>query len=31
MAKWERKGAVYRRATRQKFAKIFGISEASFS
>jgi len=31
VAKWERKGAVYRRATRQKFAKIFGISEASFS
>jgi len=31
VAKWEREGAVYRRATRQKFAKIFGISEASFS
>ena len=31
VAKWEREGAVYRRATREKFAKIFGISEASFS
>ena len=31
VAKWEREGAVYRKATRQKFAKIFGISEASFS
>ena len=31
VAKWEREGAVYRRPTRQKLAKIFGISEASFS
>ncbi len=31
VAKWERKGAVYRKATRQKLAKAFGISEASFS
>ena len=31
VAKWEREGAVYRKATRQKLAKAFGISEASFS
>ena len=31
VAKWERDGAVYRKATRQKLAKIFGISETSFS
>ena len=31
VAKWEREGAVYRKATRQKFAKVFGISETSFS
>ena len=31
VAKWEREGAVYRKATRQKLAKVFGISEASFS
>ena len=31
VAKWEREGAVYRRPTRQKLAKVFGISEASFS
>lgn len=31
VAKWERKGAVYRKATRQKLAKVFGISETSFS
>jgi len=31
VSKWERKGAVYRKATRQKLAKVFGISEASFS
>ncbi|HUU39622.1 MAG TPA: helix-turn-helix transcriptional regulator [Desulfatiglandales bacterium] len=31
VAKWERAGAVYRKATRQKLAKAFGISEASFS
>jgi len=31
VAKWEREGAAYRKATRQKLAKVFGISEASFS
>ena len=31
VAKWERKGAVYRKATRQKLAKAFGIGETSFS
>ena len=31
VAKWEREGAVYRRATRQKLANVFGISETSFS
>ena len=31
VAKWERKGAVYHKATRQKLAKVFGISETSFS
>jgi DNA-binding transcriptional regulator YiaG len=31
VARWERRGAVYRRATRQKLAKAFGISETSFS
>ena len=31
VAKWEREGAVYRKATRQKLAKVFGISEAGFS
>ena len=31
VAKWEREGAAYRRATRQKLAKVFGISEISFS
>ena len=31
VAKWEREGAAYRKATRQKLAKIFGISEAGFS
>ena len=31
VAKWEREGAVYRRSTRQKLAKVFGISETSFS
>ena len=30
VAKWEREGASYRKKTRQKFAKIFGISEESF-
>ncbi len=31
VAKWEREGAVYRKTTRQKLAKIFGISEGTFS
>ena len=31
VAKWEREGAVYRKATRQKLAKVFGIDETSFS
>jgi ribosome-binding protein aMBF1 (putative translation factor) len=31
VARWEREGAVYRKATRQKLAKVFGISETSFS
>jgi DNA-binding XRE family transcriptional regulator len=31
VAKWEGEGAVYRRHTRQKLAKVFEISEASFS
>ncbi len=31
VSKWERKGAVYRKATRQKLAKVFGINETSFS
>jgi ribosome-binding protein aMBF1 (putative translation factor) len=30
VAKWERKGAVYRAATRKKLAKTFGIDEESF-
>ena len=30
VAKWEREGAVYRKATRQKLAKVFGISETTF-
>jgi ribosome-binding protein aMBF1 (putative translation factor) len=30
VAKWEREGAVYRRSTRQKLAKVFVISETSF-
>ena len=31
VAKWEREGAVYRKATRRKLAKVFEINEASFS
>ncbi len=31
VAKWEREGAVYRKQTRQKLAKVFEINEASFS
>jgi ribosome-binding protein aMBF1 (putative translation factor) len=30
VAKWEREGAVYRKKTREKLAKIFGIGEESF-
>lgn len=31
VAKWERQGAVYRKATREKLAKVFGIKDESFS
>ncbi len=31
VAKWERQGAVYRKSTREKLAKSFGINETSFS
>ena len=31
VARWEREGAIYRKATRQKLARVFGISETSFS
>lgn len=31
VAKWEREGAVYRKATRQKLARAFGIDEATFA
>ena len=30
IAKWERKDAVYRKKTRQKLAKVFGLNEESF-
>ena len=30
VAKWETKGAVYRKLTRQKFAKVFGVNEDIF-
>jgi ribosome-binding protein aMBF1 (putative translation factor) len=30
IAKWEKKGAVYRKQTRQKFAKVFGVNEDIF-
>jgi len=30
IAKWERQGAVFRKATRKKFADVFGIDESSF-
>jgi len=30
IAKWERQGAVYRKATRNKFAEVFGLPESSF-
>ncbi|RJR40174.1 MAG: XRE family transcriptional regulator [Desulfobacteraceae bacterium] len=31
VAKWEREGAIYRRQTRQRLAKVFEIAEESFS
>ncbi len=31
VAKWEREGAVYRKATRQRLSEVFGISETAFS
>ena len=31
VAKWERKGAVYRKKTREKFSRVFGIGESSFT
>ncbi len=31
VAKWERKDAVYRKETRKKFSKIFGIDESCFT
>ena len=30
IAKWERQGAVYRKATQQKLAKVFGVDESIF-
>ena len=30
VAKWETKGSVYRKSTRQKFAKVFGVNEEIF-
>jgi len=30
VAKWEREGAVYRKRTREKLAKVFNIDEESF-
>ena len=30
IAKWEKKDAVYRKKTRQKLAKVFGLKEESF-
>ena len=30
VAKWERKGAVYRKKTRQKLARVFGVKEEIF-
>jgi ribosome-binding protein aMBF1 (putative translation factor) len=30
IAKWERQGAVFRKATRKKFADLFGIDESAF-
>jgi len=31
VAKWERKGAVYRQQTRQKLAKVFNVSDETFT
>ena len=31
VSKWEREGAVYRKATRQKLAKVFEVNETGFS
>jgi len=31
VAKWERQGAVYRKSTREKLAKVFAIGEESFT
>ncbi len=30
VAKWEVKGAVYRKRTRHRFAKVFGVSQETF-
>ena len=30
IAKWERKGALYRKTTRQKLAKVLGVNEETF-
>lgn len=30
VAKWERKGATYRKQTREKLAEVFGVDEAAF-
>ena len=30
VAKWERKGALYRKTTRQKLAKVFKVNEETF-
>ena len=30
VAKWERPGAVYRKKTREKLAKVFGVNESTF-
>ena len=30
IANWERRDAVYRKSTRQKLAKVFGVDEQSF-
>jgi ribosome-binding protein aMBF1 (putative translation factor) len=30
VSKWERPGAIYRKETREKLAKVFGINESTF-